>query len=63
MQSSNDRVALLGKSDQYEATESKDALIEMGDGELLQLQDRIMDQQDQQLDSLAQVLGRQKKVV
>lgn len=62
MQSSNDRVALLGKSDQSETTESKDALIEMGDGELLQLQDRIMDQQDQQLDSLAQVLGRQKKV-
>jgi hypothetical protein len=61
---SSARAALLPKNDRETtaSSSSKDALIEMGDGELLQLQNRIIDQQDQQLDSLAQVLGRQKQV-
>lgn len=40
----------------------KDYLIDLPDSELVQLQDRILEQQDQQLDGLAQVLQRQKKV-
>ena len=57
------RDALLGKeSTDPSAPSSKDAQVDMGDGELLQLQDRIINQQDHQLDSLSQVLGRQKKV-
>ena len=60
----NNRKELLGITNHSkETSSSKDALIDIGDSELLQLQDRIMDQQDQQLDSLAQVLGRQKKVI
>lgn len=54
------REALLGKdSTQDQSSTSNDSL---PDSELLQLQDRIVKQQDYQLDSLSQVLGRQKKI-
>ncbi|KAJ2993530.1 Syntaxin-8 [Globomyces sp. JEL0801] len=35
---------------------------ELGNGELLQLHERILNNQDAQLDSLAELLGRQKKI-
>jgi hypothetical protein len=34
----------------------------LDEGELVQLQNRIIHQQDQQLDSLGELIGRQKKV-
>ncbi|KAJ3357444.1 hypothetical protein HDU91_005404, partial [Kappamyces sp. JEL0680] len=40
----------------------KDTHIDLETGELVQLQERILQQQDNQLDSLAELLGRQKQV-